>query len=164
MPECRTAGEKLVRHRHFFRQSASSVQHRYSGIRVPSGTAGHGLVRHCPALSICTYSEIILCDVDLNLLLSFRLFTEIQMCRGRARTSILQITKQILYQCATVSFIQISKFKTIFSTWRPRSFFTFSLLLAPMHADEGVSSVVGPPVIGVHDLALVHDVAGTHAC
>ncbi len=50
MPECRNAGEKLVRHRHFFRLSSASVRHRYSGIRVQSGTAGHGLVQHCPAL------------------------------------------------------------------------------------------------------------------
>ncbi len=31
-------------------QPAASVRHRYSGIWVQSGTAGHGLVRHCPAL------------------------------------------------------------------------------------------------------------------
>ncbi len=37
------------------------------------------------------------------------------------------------------------------------------LLLAPMAA-AGVDFVVGPPVNGVHDLALVHAVAGTHGC
>jgi|688.fasta_scaffold384422_2 hypothetical protein len=30
----RNAGEKLVRHRHFYRQSISSVRHRHSGTRV----------------------------------------------------------------------------------------------------------------------------------
>ncbi len=34
---------------------------------------------------------------------------------------------------------------------------------AGTHVDAGFSSVVGPPVTGVHDLALVHDVAGIHA-
>jgi hypothetical protein len=29
---------------------ASAFRHRHSGIRVQSGTAGHGLVRHCPAM------------------------------------------------------------------------------------------------------------------
>jgi hypothetical protein len=32
-------GKKLVRHQHFYRQSAEPVRHRHSGIRV-SGTAG----------------------------------------------------------------------------------------------------------------------------
>jgi hypothetical protein len=48
--KCRNASTNLVRHRHFFRQSAASVRHRHSGIRVQSGTASHGLVRHCPAM------------------------------------------------------------------------------------------------------------------
>jgi hypothetical protein len=40
--------------------------------------------------------------------------------------------------------------------------FSFSLLLAPMLMQVFLS-VVGPPVTGVHDLALVHDVADIHA-
>jgi hypothetical protein len=54
MPECRNVGEKLLQHRHFFRWSAASVRHWHSGIRVQSGTAGHGLVRHCTALAIAS--------------------------------------------------------------------------------------------------------------
>jgi hypothetical protein len=37
----------------------------------------------------------------------------------------------------------------------------FLLAVAGTHADAGVSSVVGPPVTGVHGLALVHDVAAS---
>ncbi len=48
--KCRKAGEKLVRHRHFlpavnFFSPASAFQHQGQ-----SGTAGHRLVRHCPAM------------------------------------------------------------------------------------------------------------------
>jgi len=49
MTECQKKGGP---HRHFFQLSAASVQHRHSGIRVQSGTAGHGLVRYCPAMLV----------------------------------------------------------------------------------------------------------------
>jgi hypothetical protein len=39
----------------------------------------------------------------------------------------------------------------------------FLLAVARTHADAGISSVVGLPVLGVHDLALVNEVAGIHA-
>jgi hypothetical protein len=55
MPECRNAGEKLVRHRNFFRYSAASVRHRYSGIRVQSGTAGHGIIPALPSSALNPY-------------------------------------------------------------------------------------------------------------
>jgi hypothetical protein len=38
----------------------------------------------------------------------------------------------------------------------------FLLAVAGTHADEGVSSVVGPPATGVHAV-FTHTLAGTHA-
>jgi hypothetical protein len=64
MPECR---KKLVRHRHFFRLSGVSVRHRHSGISVQSGTAGHGLVRHCPAF---LYAYFVHVEASSSVLLS----------------------------------------------------------------------------------------------
>ncbi len=40
--------------------SAASVRHWHSDIiRVESGTAGHGLVRHCPAMPICSFIAVL---------------------------------------------------------------------------------------------------------
>jgi hypothetical protein len=61
-------------------------------------------------------------------------------CAQITRTSDPQITNPILYQCATVTLYIIFNFKSF---------------------KAGVSSV--GPVSGVHALALVHDVAGSHA-
>ncbi len=80
------------------------------------------------------------------------------MCPGRARTSNLQITNQILYQHAIVSLIWGFNFKSIFIYNRVQGLFL--LAFAGTHDDAGISCVVGPPVTGVHDLAIVHDVAG----
>ncbi len=57
----------FFRHQHFFRQSAASVRHWHSGIRVPSGTACHGLVRHCLAMVVNFFST---CFFQRNQLLS----------------------------------------------------------------------------------------------
>ncbi len=65
---------------------------------------------------------------------------EKHLCTGRARTCNSQISYPTLYQCATDTSIHIVNFKTL---------------------NAGVSSV-GPPVSGVHTLALVHDVAGIY--
>jgi hypothetical protein len=39
--------------------SAASVRHRHCGIRVESGTAGHGLVQHCPTMPICSFIAVL---------------------------------------------------------------------------------------------------------
>jgi hypothetical protein len=64
MPECR----RKVSPASTFLSVVSSLSH--SGIRVQSGTAGHGLVRHCLALQT-SYKYIILSEKkfqQLNLL------------------------------------------------------------------------------------------------
>jgi hypothetical protein len=51
--------KKVVWHGHFFRYSDPLVRHLQSGIRVQSGTAGHGpLVRHWPAYVTLTSVSI----------------------------------------------------------------------------------------------------------
>jgi hypothetical protein len=68
MCKCRNAGEKLVRHRHFYRQSTSSVRHRYSGIWV--SPVRYRWSRISPALLSCAniyklHSSLIITDFYL---------------------------------------------------------------------------------------------------
>ncbi len=65
MPE-----KKVVRHWHFFRYSAPLVWHWQSGIRVQSGTAGHGLVQHWPAMYLSPQFQFSLSAAALGIYLS----------------------------------------------------------------------------------------------
>ncbi len=87
--------------------------------------------------------------------------TEKLLCTGRAWTSDLHITIQILYQWATGSFQTVLSFKTTFSTWHLRSF-PSRCCWHPCwctHALASVSAVVSSIVAGFVALwMLQHDV------
>ncbi len=93
---------------------------------------------------------------------------EKQLCAGRARTSDPQITKLVLYQCATdISFINFN-FKRIYADVSSVGPVSCVHALALVHdvagilAIESVSSAVSPTVTSVHALVFTHALAGTH--